>query len=321
MIEAPAQLRWPDAVDEILAGDQAVVFAYVTPARGVVLTPVTNFALRDREAGTLSAVNSSVGAWKKLERLQRNPQVAALYHTRRYSASDRPEYVLVQGRATIPPLEDRHLWFQELGDAWERFLGTPRDVGPLWERWMYVYHWRVNIRIDVERVVVFEDWRCRGEPTVHGAALPFDPPPAQRPPRNGIGPRVNHERAAARLVRLPYLLAGWVGADGYPEVVPVRVRGTEPGGIDLESPAGLLPPGGRRAGLLGHWFAKHNVPHRLRRHTGWLEGGPDGHRGVYAPHTAGGYALPPWQWSFKLLAGAGTRLGLRQGRRAGVLPR
>ena len=75
-IEAPAGVRWPDAVDEILGGDQALVFAYATPARGVVLTPVTNFALRDRDAGTLSAVNSSVGAWKKLERLQRNPRVA-----------------------------------------------------------------------------------------------------------------------------------------------------------------------------------------------------------------------------------------------------
>ena len=64
---------WPDTIDEILGGDQAVALAHVTPAEGVVLTPVTNFALRDREAGTV-AVNSSVGMWRKLDRIQ--PQSA-----------------------------------------------------------------------------------------------------------------------------------------------------------------------------------------------------------------------------------------------------
>ena len=63
-------MRWPDAVDEIFASDQAVMFAHVTPARGAVLTPLTNFGVRDRQAGTLESVNSSVGMWRKLERVR-----------------------------------------------------------------------------------------------------------------------------------------------------------------------------------------------------------------------------------------------------------
>src|SRR5436190_1095474 len=38
---------WPDEVDEILGGDQAIALGYSTPARGVVVTPVTNFPIRD----------------------------------------------------------------------------------------------------------------------------------------------------------------------------------------------------------------------------------------------------------------------------------
>ncbi len=44
--------RWPDTVDEILGGDHVVMLAYVTPASGVVLTPVTNFAVRPRSGHT-----------------------------------------------------------------------------------------------------------------------------------------------------------------------------------------------------------------------------------------------------------------------------
>ena len=75
---------WPDLVDEILGGDQTVALAHVTPANGVVLTPVTNFALRDRTSGSV-AVNSSVGMWRKLQRIQQNPRVAVAFHTRAHS--------------------------------------------------------------------------------------------------------------------------------------------------------------------------------------------------------------------------------------------
>src|SRR3954466_5203214 len=93
---------WPHHVDEILAADQAIMLATVTPAKGVVLLPVTNFAVRDREAGTITAVNSSVGVSKKPERRRRAPHVALAYHTRRHCFGEpRSEYVLVQGLARL----------------------------------------------------------------------------------------------------------------------------------------------------------------------------------------------------------------------------
>src|SRR3954453_8488257 len=109
-----SKLRWPDHVDAILAADQAIMLATVTPAKGVVLLPVTNFAVRDRKAGTITAVNSSVGVSKKLERMRRDPHVALAYHTRRHCfGAPHPEYVLVQGLATLsdpdPPYMDQ-IW-------------------------------------------------------------------------------------------------------------------------------------------------------------------------------------------------------------------
>ena len=41
---------WSDEVDEILGGDLAAGFAYLTPAKGVVITPMAPLGLRDREA-------------------------------------------------------------------------------------------------------------------------------------------------------------------------------------------------------------------------------------------------------------------------------
>src|SRR5437016_2685279 len=97
----PTTIVWPDTIDELFAGDCVVMLAYVTPASGVVLTPFTNFAVRDRAAGTLTSLNSSVGVWKKLERMRRNPGVALAFHTREYGSSHRPEYVLVEGTASL----------------------------------------------------------------------------------------------------------------------------------------------------------------------------------------------------------------------------
>jgi hypothetical protein len=308
-------VAWPQTADEILGSDQVVVLASVTPAKGVVLTPLTNFGLRDREAGTLTAVNSSVGEWKKLERIRRNPKVALAYHTREHGFSGRPEYVLVQGSATLlPPVAD---YPAVLGEAWERFGG---DVGggPLWRRWLRVFAERVAVELAVERVIVWPDLSCRGEAEVHGAPLPADPPEPQRAARKGTGPRVDHRRAARRAHRLPNVLLGWTGADGYPLAVPVEVAGYEERGIVLDAPEGHVPPGGRRAGLTAHWFARYTFGQRQRVHTGWLLAERPGGRVLYAPHTQTGYRLPTSRRLFKLVAGFETRRRLRQARRAGV---
>jgi hypothetical protein len=305
--------RWPDTVDEILAGDQAVMLAYVTPASGVVLTPVTNFAVRDREAGTVT-VNSSIGAWRKLERISRNEHVALAYHTREHGFSDRPEYVLVQGRASISSPDPDYP--ASLGERWERFDG-PRGTGPFWDRWLRVYHTRVGIEIAAERLTVWPDLSCSGPPQVHGIPLPSEAPAPQSPPARGKDPRINHARAARQAARLPYVLLGWVGADGMPVVVPVEVEGIDARGIRLQAPECVVPPGGRRAGLTAHSFTRYVLGQNQRVHTGWLEADPPDGALIYAPHTQASYRLPPSRLLYRLVVGTATRHRLRQARRAG----
>jgi hypothetical protein len=272
----------------------------------VVLTPLTNFGIRDRGAGTVGSVNSSIGMWRKLDRVRQNPRVAIAFHTRDHSFTGRPEYVLVQGTAR---LEEN--WIDSHPTEWERFGGQPRDLNPLWRWWLRVYHDRVGIDADVERIVVWRDASCRGEPEVHGAPLPPEPPGPQSPPARGTGPRVRHRRAARRSRRLPHVLLGWVGADGFPFVAPVEVAGAEPRGIVLQAPPRLVPPGGRRAGLTAHWFGRYTVGQWQHRYTGWMEAEPQGDRVVYAPHTERWYAFPPSRFAFNAVAGYGTRRGLR----------
>ena len=312
-------MGWPDHVDEVLGSDQAVALAHVTPASGVVLTPFTNFGLRDREAGTLSALNSSVGLWRKLDRIRAQPRVAVAYNTREHGFSDRPEYVLVQGTATLSRPHRRYIdSAPELREAFERFAGGNPRGGPVWQRWLAGWHHRVGIDIEVERVVVWPDLACSGPPEVHGTPLPAEPPAAQSPPAKGTGPRIDTGRAARRAARLPHVLLGWTGADGFPVVLPVAIGAAEAGGIVLEAPGDLLPPGGRRAGLTAHWFARHVVGQRQRIHTGWMEADPGTGRVLYAPHTQRGYRLPPSKLAYKLGAGFVARRGLREARRRGL---
>jgi hypothetical protein len=314
-----AAVTWPDTVEAILAGDHVLGLAYVTPASGVVITPVTNFEMQDREAGT-AGVNSSIGAWKKLDRMRHNPRVALAFHTRTHATTIRPEYVLVQGTASFPWPPDRDSWYEELGaDRWHRPGALPREVGQPWEWWMSVYHWRVNVTVAVERVLVWPDLGCRGQVEVHGAPPPPEPPAEQRPPKNGTGPRVNTRRIARRTRRLPHVLLGWVGADGFPMVVPVAGGQAVEDGVELDVAPGLVPPGSRRAGLTGHWFTEGVQGQEQRINTGWLAIDAAG-RAVYAPHTNRGYLMPRANLIYKLAVGFETRRRLRAGRRAGVIP-
>jgi hypothetical protein len=309
------QMSWPAKVNEVLGGDQVVALAHVTPANGVVLNPVTNFGLRDRLAGRV-AVNSSVGMWRKLDRMRQNPRVAVAFHSRAHALSDCPEYVLVQGEAAVPSLHDPDGWLDEMGDRWERFGGQPRDVGPGWEWWLRAYHWRVNVWISVARIVVWPDLACTGAPEVYGFPLPDETPLPQRPPKGGTGARIGSARAAARWARLPHVLLGWVGADGFPMVVPVGVGPSREGGVVLDPPPVSVPPGGRRAGLLAHSFARYTWGQNQHKHTGWLDAADEV---VYAPHTQAGYRLPESLLLYRLGSGFVTRRGVRAGSRAGVL--
>ena len=198
-------VTWSDDVDEILASDLAAGFAYLTPAKGVVITPMAPLGLRDREAGTVT-LSTSLGLWKKLVRIRRNPGVAVAYHAREHGLTDRPGYVLVQGRASFPSTPDR-AWLESITPEWDRFLG-PRSGG-LVGRMLNVYYWeRVPITIQVERVVAYPDDRAEEEPEVFGAPR-AEPPAPQKAPKGGTGPRVDTGKAAERARRLPHTLLGW----------------------------------------------------------------------------------------------------------------
>lgn len=293
---------WPDELDEVFAGDQAVALACGTPADGVVCAPVTNFGQRDRTFGTI-AVNSSVGMPKKLERIRANPNVALSFHTRRHSSSNRPEHVLVQGTATlsdpVPDYPDR------LGVVWDQYDG-PRARSDLWKWWLQVYYTRVEILVSVERITAWPDLACRGDPVVRGAVPPSTAPASQRPPAKGTGPRIDHRAAAGKAAELPDVLLGWLDADHRPVVVPVGVGDTDPAGISLHVPSGL-PRGNRRAGLTAHSFTRHVLGQTQRLHTGWLRVSDGDAR--YSPHTRAGHRIPPSRSLHRLAVGYATRRG------------
>jgi nitroimidazol reductase NimA-like FMN-containing flavoprotein (pyridoxamine 5'-phosphate oxidase superfamily) len=307
---------WPEEIEEILAGDHVVALAYPTPAKGVVILPLTNFGVRDREAGALT-VNSSVGVPKKLERIRADPRVALAFHTREHALHERPEYVLVQGTAEIgEPIADYPATMLEEWERFEPWTERPR----FWRWWQRIYGTRVSIVVHAERIVAWPDLSCVGEPTVLGEPLPAEAPSSQRPPGNGAVPRLDAPRAAARAGRLPHRLLGWTGADGLPMVVPVTVEGADEDGIDLGVAPGLAPPGARRAGLTAHAFGFQVLRQEQRKHTGWLQAEEEG-RLRYAPHTDSSYRMPGSRLVYRTVTGAGTRLGIPAARRAGLLPR
>lgn len=306
-------IGWSDEVDEIIGGDLAAGFSYVTPAKGVVVAPMAPLGLRDREAGRVT-VTTSLGLWKKLDRIRSNPSVAIAFHARDHADSDRPEFVLVQGEASFSTTPDS-VWLDSIRPQMEHFLGPTK--GGLAGRWMDVYYrQRVAIDVNVRRVVVWPSLDCVGDPVVVGEPLPPAPAP-QSPPKNGTAPRVDATRLAREVQALPHALLGWVGGDGLPMVVSVGANGAGEAGADLVVPASVRPPGARRAGLTAHAFEPRMVGQEQRIYTGWLEVGEDG-RATYAPHTRAGYKLPASQVLFVLAAGGGTRAGLRKARERGL---
>jgi hypothetical protein len=306
--------RWSDQVDEILGNDVVAGVAYATPAKGVVITPMAPLGLRDRERGTVT-LSTSLGLPRKLIRIRDDPHVAMAFHAREHSRIERGRYVLVQGRASFDPSPDRG-WLESITPEWERFLG-PRHEGPV-GRWLDVYYWqRVAIVIEVERVLSWPTTDCAGKPEVFGSPRPERPPGSQSPPRKGTAARESTARVRQQAAKLPHTLLGWIGADGFPEVVPVSVTGADATAVDLTSAgAALIPPGGRRAGLTSHTFRPRMVGQEQRVHTGWLEHA-DG-RIRYSPHTRAGYALPASKALYVAACALGTRAGMRRARAAGL---
>ena len=306
-------VSWDDEVDGVLAGDLTAGLGYRTPAGGVVVQAVAPIGLRDRAAGSVG-FTTSLGFSKKLERIARDPRVALAFHAREHGFGDSPQYVLVQGRARVieePTQAER----DEVRTLATRYLGPPAE-GLFWDRWLREYYAvRVPVRVDVERIVVWPDLACAGTPRVLGAPLPGDAPKPQKPPKGGTGPRTDMAKAAKRLRGIEHLLVGYAaGGDGYPMIVPVAIADAGPAGLTLSARA-PLPPGGRRAGLLGHSYRPKLIGLEARQYTGWLEVGEDG-GARWSPHTETGYKAPPNKTLLLLLNGALAKRGVRAARKA-----
>ena len=347
-------MTWSDDVDAVLAGDLVTVFAYLTPARGVVLSPVTTIGLRDRAAGTVS-MTTSLGFARKLDRLEREPRCAFAFHTREHGfAADRPEaLVLVQGRARFSRTPDRDA-LEALLPQVERFMGEqPR--GRFWDWMLREYReTRVLVHVDVEHV---HEWpapsgiaspaaaassaAAEAPPTAPAvdaaptaasgagdapptatavdtaptaasgagdapptAAAAAAPPAPQKPPRDGVAPRVDAARVANRLRTQPHRLAGWRGANGFPVAARVDVGAVGAAGVELRSLDAPLPDR-VRAGVVAHRFNPKLVGLTTRVYTGWLQDG------VYAPHTEGGFRAPANKTLLLVANGAMAKRGVR----------
>jgi hypothetical protein len=194
------------------------------------------------------------------------------------------------------------------------YLGPPAE-GFFWDRWLREYYSvRVPVRVDVDRIVVWPDLGCAGMPRVLGEPLPAGDPKPHKPPKKGTGPRVDSAPTAKRVRATQHVLLGFGGTDGRPLIVPVDVAGVGAAGLELDARA-PLPPGGRRAGLLGHSYRPKLIGLETRQYTGWLDVGEDG-RGVYAAHTETGYKAPPNKTLLLLLNGALAKRGVRTARKA-----
>jgi pyridoxamine 5'-phosphate oxidase-like protein len=308
---------WSEEIDTVLGGDLTAALTYLTPAGGAVATAVAPVGLRDREAGWVG-FTTSLGFGKKLDRIERDPHVAMAFHAREHGTSYSQRYVLVQGRAEIVPDPDEALrtlvWDQAV-----RVLGPAKRGRLFWDRWLREYYAvRVPVLVHVDRILTWPDLGCEGGPEVLGAPAPLEPPAPQAPPKGGTGPRLDSAKAASRCRAKRHQLVASRGADGYPVTVPVQVKEGGPHGMRLTAVPGLLPQGGRRAGLLAHSYRPQLIGLATRYHTGWLEADPDG-TATYAPHTAAGFVAPPNKTLLLLGNGLVAKLGVRSARKAGRL--
>ena len=144
--------------------------------------------------------------------------------------------------------------------------------------------------ITLARTVSSPDLSASGGMDVTGAAWP-GPADPQPPPAGGTSPRIDVGRPRPGSPCCP--IACWRTGERMvsPVVVPIQIAGHDQRGLRLVVPPGLLPPGGRRAGLLAHAYRAHLIGLTTRVFTGWLEAGDEG--AVYAPHTYKGFVAPP----------------------------
>lgn len=132
-------------------------------------------------------------------------------------------------------------------------------------------------------------------------------------------PQTPVARLTRQIVALPHRLLAYQGADGHPVILPVAVTGHDEAGLRLAASSELLPPGGRRAGLLAHGFPPRCVGVSMRTVTGWLTV-EDG-RALCAPHTSTGMTAPPNRLVTTVAHGLLAKHGLGRAQRDGTTAR
>lgn len=310
-----ARVVWSSEADDVIRGDLTAAVAYSTPAGGAVVTAVSTLGMGDRESGSL-AFTTSLGLSKKLERMLRDRRVAIAYHARDHGYSRSPCFELAQGDASVElaPSKER---LESIFPEAEKFLGQGIKRGFFWDRLLREYYTdRVFVDVSLIRLAEWDSLEATGAPKVVGEPLP-GPPLAQSPPKGGTAPRVNVSRVARKVARLPHRVLAYIGTDGYPVIVPVHVDGHDAAGFHLTAASGLLPPGGRRAGLLTHGYHPHLIGIATQAMTGWLEVRTDGTI-TYAPHTAKGWSAPPLKNVLVIMNGLLAKFGYRRAVRNGV---
>jgi hypothetical protein len=305
---------WPGDVDTVLGGDLTAAAAYVTPAGGAVVTGVAPCGMRDRERGTVG-YTTSLGFGRKLGHILRDPHVALAYHSREHGFASSSHFVSVQGTASVDLTPSRQR-LESFVPVAERFLGEVQR-GLVWDRLLRAYYYeRVFIDIAVERVVVWPDLAGWGEAVVYGSSVPIAPDP-QIAPARGTTPRVDMAKVAGQLSSLPHRVLAYRGSDGFPVVVPIEFAGHDRTGFRLIAASGLLPAGGRRAGLLAHAYHAQLIGLSTRSFTGWLEVASDG-AARYAPHTSVGFFAPPNKRMLLVANGLLAAFGIWRARRHGT---
>jgi hypothetical protein len=303
-----ARGAWPAEVCEILGSDLTVVLGMPTRMQGVSLSTVTTLGMHDPAAGTVS-FTTSLGFGRKLERIADDPRIAVAYHTRQHGRSDRPGYVLVQGRAAVVATSDEQR--ADITERAGRFMGQVVS-GWFWDRWLRVYYYdRVVVEVAAERLLWWPDGDTSKAPEVIGSPLPEAAAPSQQPPKDATTARVPLRKVARTVRKLPHQLIGVVQTDGMPLVLPVRAIGASEGALRMETHSPLLPQGERRAGYLAHDFHPHLVGLDNATHTGWLRIAPDG-QALWTPHTRHAFSAPPNKTVLLLANGFLARRGYKQ---------
>nr|WP_221383182.1 hypothetical protein [Actinoplanes polyasparticus] len=319
---------WSDEVQSVFAGDLVAAAAYLTPAGGAVVIPVSPIGLVNRVAGSV-AITTSLAFPRKLQRLSQEPRTAVAYHTRQHGFATSSRFVLAQGTAVIPdgPSPEHLALINEHAD---KFFGeTP--TGPFWD-WAlreYLEH-RLVIDIPLSRVASWPlarrsgaSWTdtdgstdASGPPEVSGTPWPLPPEP-QEPPAKGTGPRVDTAKFARQAQKLPHQVLAFRGSDGFPVIAAVRVTGYSDRGLHVDAAPGVLPPGGRRSGFAAHAYRPQAAGVSCRIGTGWLEVTEGS--AVWAPHTSGGFSSPPGKTFHLLGNGLLSKYLIAKMRRSGAL--